>query len=238
MTKTGIIVQARMGSRRLPGKVLRPIAGKPMLQYTLERLRRGCPDQTIVVATSNSEQDTRIASFCTDHRFSCFRGPLDNVAARFLGAVQAFAFDAFVRISGDSPLLDQDLVRHAVELFRIHDCDLVTNLMPRTFPPGQSVEVVKTRSFMTAHDRMDAEEDFEHVTKVFYKNSADFEIVNFESAGDHRDLHMAVDRPEDMESVAAVIGKMTRPHWDYHLDEVVRMFRSIGTEALTTPYAA
>lgn len=238
MTKTGIIVQARMGSRRLPGKVLRPIAGKPMLQYTLERLQRGCPDHSIVVATSDNQQDTRIASFCTDHGFSCFRGPLDNVAARFIETAHAHSFDAFVRISGDSPLLDQDLVQHAVRLFQAHACDLVTNVMPRTFPPGQSVEVIKTSTLKTAHDRMEVEEDFEHVTKVLYKNSADFEIVNFESAGDHRDLHMAVDRPEDMESVAAVIGEMTRPHWDYHLDEVVRMFRSIGTEALTTPYAA
>lgn len=234
----GVVIQARMSSRRLPAKVLRPLAGKPMLLYLLERLKNGCPELPIVVATSTEPLDDPLASFCAEHGFQCFRGSLANVSARFLQVIRAFAFDAVVRVCGDSPLFDPRLVRRAVELFRAQDCDLVTNTMPRTFPTGQSVEVIQSSSLARSTAYLIDQAELEHVTKVFYNHPNEFKIFNFQSGSDFRDVHLAVDEQADLERISAVIEQMTRPHWDYHLAEVVAMFRSLEVKTPSVAHAA
>ena len=136
MMKIGAIIQARMSSERLPGKVLQQIAGKPMLQYLLERLEHCEVLDGLVVATSVDESDTPITSFCQRYGVSCYRGDLNNVAGRFNDVLDSYGFDAFVRINGDSPLLDQRLVDKAVELFKQHEADLATNALVRSYPKG------------------------------------------------------------------------------------------------------
>src|ERR1044071_4155673 len=130
---TGIIVQARMTSRRLPGKVLHVVAGKPLMQYLLERIRAHFNSEKIVVATSSDPSDKPVSEFCAGFGVDCYRGPLDNVADRFKEVVDAYSFDNFVRVSGDSPLLDARLIERGLNTFREGDFDLVTNVLPRTF---------------------------------------------------------------------------------------------------------
>src|SRR6266852_6355172 len=110
----GAFVQARMSSRRLPGKVLRPIDGKPVLLYVLERLERCRTLDSVLVATSVDPSDDAVEEICHRRGTPCCRGPLDDVAGRFLAAARERDVDGFVRVSGDSPLLDQRLVDEAV----------------------------------------------------------------------------------------------------------------------------
>ncbi|HUE14627.1 MAG TPA: NTP transferase domain-containing protein, partial [Planctomycetaceae bacterium] len=124
--RIGAIVQARMNSRRLPGKSLRPLCGKPMLQYVLENLAQLDELAETIVATSTDPSDDPIAEFCERVGTACFRGPLDNVAERFLQALRTHDLSAFVRISGDSPLLDPRLVARAVALFAESAVDLAS----------------------------------------------------------------------------------------------------------------
>jgi spore coat polysaccharide biosynthesis protein SpsF len=215
-------VQARMGSRRLPGKVLREIGGKPLLQYLLERLERCQALDGLLVATSVSSGDDPIASFCEDRGTLCFRGPEEDLAGRFGEAVAAHELDWFVRLSGDSPLLDASLVERALELAR-HGGDVVTNIFPRTFPPGQSVEAVRAAPFVAALPELRLPIDREHVTPFFYRHPERFAIHNFAAERDYSDISLVVDTAADLARVAAIVERMQGPQWEYGLDQVVAL---------------
>ena len=214
-----------MSSRRLPGKVLAPVDGRPMLMYLLERLGRGVGVDGMSVATSNLASDDPIAAFCGAHGIRCYRGELQNVAARLLAAAELNNADAFVRISADSPLLDRALVTRAVELYRGAVPDLVSNVVVRTFPKGQSVEVINTASLRAALPLFDSVDEYEHVTLHFYRNRKNFRVASFEADGDLSNLQLSVDTPEDLECVRGLVARFKRPHWNYGLDEIVGMLK-------------
>ena len=225
---TGIIVQARMTSRRLPGKVLHVVAGKPLMQYLLERIRAHFNSDKIVVATSSDPSDKPVSEFCAGFGVDCYRGPLDNVADRFKEVVDAYSFDNFVRVSGDSPLLDARLIERGLNTFREGDFDLVTNVLPRTFPKGQSVEIVRSDTFKKIFPLIESSEEQEHVTTYFYKNKDRFRIFNFESSGSYVDIQLAIDTSQDMETFSAIIHSMNRPHWEYSLEELLSLYHQVA----------
>lgn len=223
MLHIGAIIQARMSSHRLPAKVLWPVAGKPLLQYLVERARRCSGLCGVVLATSCDPSDDPLADFCTGQNLACHRGPLENVAHRFLGVLDRYAWEAFVRLNGDSPLLDQSLIARALGLFAASEVDLVTNVYPRSFPPGQSVEVIRTAAFRRAVARMTMPDEFEHVTRYFYTRPEEFRIVNFASERPLNHHHLAVDTPDELKRFSDLVARMTRPHWQYGLDDVLRL---------------
>lgn len=219
----GAIVQARMSSQRLPGKVLHEVHGKPLLQYVLERVA-GCPSlDAVVVATSEDPTDEPIAAFCRDRGALCFRGPLDDVAGRFVGVVQAYGFDAFLRINADSPLIDPALMAEGLRIYRRGEYDIVTNTLYRTYPKGQSVEWVRSACFLSAYSRMASGEEREHVTRHFYDHPGAYRIFNLDSRHDWGGIQLSVDTAEDMDRIAALLGAMERPHPSYALEDVLRL---------------
>ena len=226
--KIGAIVQARMSSQRFPNKVLYKVAGKPMLQYLLERLEHcNCLD-AIVVATSVEDNDTPIAEYCMLHSIPCYRGSLANVAGRFNKVLDMYQFDGFVRVTGDSPLLDQRLIEQGVGIFLNGDFDLVTNVLPPTYPKGQSVEVLQTSTYQKTYERMQEAEDLEHVTKFYYKHSEDFHIQNFALVENLNDIQLCVDTWQDIDNFATIVSKMSRPHWEYRLEDILQIYRSLA----------
>jgi spore coat polysaccharide biosynthesis protein SpsF len=233
--RIGAIVQVRMSSRRLPGKSLRLLGGKPILQYVLESLTQVAELAGTLVATSTDPSDDPIAGFCERFATPCFRGSLDNVAERFLEAAHTRSFSAFVRVSGDSPLLDPRLVTRAIDLFRESGADLATNVFPRTYPAGMSVEVVKTQTFERVVPKLSVPDDREHVTSFFYRNAADFQIASFVREVPRRDVHLAIDTPEHFEFVARLVGSMNRPHWDYAVDDILRLSEGLHIADTRSP---
>ena len=207
-------IQARMNSSRFPGKVLHELCGKPLLEYILDRVCRATGLDMFVVLTSDQATDDPIAEFCKEHGAPCFRGSLDNVAKRYLDALAVYPCDAFLRYCADSPLVDIALIERAVELFRQNQADAVTNIMPRTFPSGQCVEVVDARAFRSAYPYMRGDE-LEHCTLYFYNSHRNFEIINFESGGRYERFCHCVDTPEDHRRIARLVSGMDRPHWKY-----------------------
>jgi spore coat polysaccharide biosynthesis protein SpsF len=220
-------IQARMSSRRLPGKVLAPIAGRPMLGYLLDRVERCAGRPPVVVVTSRGADDDPVAAFCARRGVDCFRGDLHNVASRFAAVAAQRRLDAFVRVCGDSPLLDGRLIDRALDLLREGDWDLVTNVFPRSYPPGQSVEAVRAEAFRRACGWVAGPEDLEHVTAVFYRHPERFGIRNFSAGAAFGDVRLAVDTPEDLQAVEGVVRRMSRPHQEYGLDEVVELYRAV-----------
>ncbi len=218
------LVVARMSSSRLPGKSLTPLGDDVVLGYVTSAIKECSNVSEIVVVTSTDPSDNAIVDWCRFRGLAVTRGSLKNVTERVLEAAQEYGAQAFVRVSGDSPLIDPRLVDYAVSLFRAHDYDVVTNIFPRTFPPGQSVEVVRTASLaVTCSDGLTSFEE-EHVTQVFYQHPERFNIRNFEVAelagssgmtSGAAGIHLAVDDPIDLarcERVVRALGPV-RP-WD------------------------
>lgn len=216
-----------MSSTRLPGKVLRPIAGKPTLTYLIERLERVPSADAVIIATSTDPSDDAIEEHCRRLGARCHRGPLENVAARFAEVAERFELDAFARITGDSPVIDWRVVDRAISIFRAGDPDLVTNVFPSTFPSGQSVEVARAAVFLEAFEKMEDPYEQEHVTPYFYRHPDEFKIVNFTAAEDEGSLDMSLDTLDDAKMLETVISHMDKPHWEYTSDELVRLYRAV-----------
>lgn len=219
---TGIIVQCRMSSSRFPGKVLHKVHGKPMLQYTLERLTR-CSGGMLVVSTSDRAEDEAVVRFCESLEIPCHTGPLENVALRFARTVDHFGFDSFVRICGDSPLMDFRLVDRAMTIFEAGGVRMVSNVIRRTFPKGQSVEMLDAQFFLNHVDRMVSSAEQEHVTPYCYTHLPPSEIASFESGGEWGNVQQSVDTKEDMDSFGGLIAAMQRPHWEYGYADILAM---------------
>jgi spore coat polysaccharide biosynthesis protein SpsF len=203
-----ILIQARMSSARFPGKMLAPFRGRPLIAQVLERFREHDMHAQIVVLTSLDPTDDPLADFVSGRcGVPVFRGDLDNVVARFQAALGEYPCDWFVRISGDSPLIDASLVQ-AMMRFCDFDYDVVSNVVRRTFPPGQSVECVRSDVFRALDSNGLTPDQREHVTKVFYDSPRDWRLrsVICEEPG-WSAARMVVDSLEDLRALEAGIAQ-------------------------------
>ena len=201
-----LIIQARMSSIRLPGKVLMSISGRPMLERVCDRVMQSGDVRKVVIATSSHSSDDPIEQFCYLRNFSCFRGSLDDVAGRFLSVIQREGAEEFIRISGDSPLIDPKIIDKAVQEYKHGKYDLVTNVLHRTFPKGQSVELIRSSSFERMYDDLINLDDREHVTKAFYRNPSAYKIKNFSAEISAGEFQLSVDTLEDFERISSIIN--------------------------------
>jgi spore coat polysaccharide biosynthesis protein SpsF len=230
--KVVAVVQARMSSARLPGKVLREVRGRPLLAYLIDRLRRCNVLDGVVIATSTGRDDDPIAAFARTNLIDCHRGSLDDVAFRLLSAARAAGADALVRISGDSPLIDPAIVDRAVDIYRRERPDLATNVQRRTFPKGQSVEVIAMAALERAHRAMTSAAEREHVTLLFYAHPERFRIAAFESGIARGDLQLSVDTEEDFARFAAIIERLGEPAASHDLASIIAAADAIDRVAI------
>ncbi len=219
-----VFIQARMSSSRLPGKMLIKINNKFLLSYVVESVSQiGTP----VILTSTDSSDDPIADYCKELGLRCFRGSLNDVAGRFIGAIELTCCDAFVRVCGDSPLIDYRLIDKGIKYFEAGTFELVTNIHPRTFPSGQSVEVVRSSSYKKAYEYMHGKDEFEHVTRHFYNKPENYSIYNFISAKDYSSVKMTVDSGNDLKIIEGIINKMTKPHYQYNYLEIIDLYNAV-----------
>jgi spore coat polysaccharide biosynthesis protein SpsF len=197
------ILQARLSSTRLPGKVLRPILGVPMLGRQIERLRRAKRLSRLVVATSTGADDDAVSSYCETLGVDCFRGPLDDVLARFRGAIAAFGpAETFARLTADCPLTDPELIDAAIAAHQDKGADYTNVQQLWSFPKGLDVEICQT-SVLETVDGEAKGSDREHVTSFIYAHPERFRIhaINRDPPLRYR---WTVDTPEDFAFVTAV----------------------------------
>ena len=215
-----------MSSLRLPGKVLMSVNNKLLLEYIIERLDSYDKIEDIIIATSTNKEDDVIADYCKVNKINIYRGMLNDVAGRMLQAAKTNNHSSFIRINGDSPFIDTEIVARALSLFKYGNYDLVTNTYPRSYPIGQSVEVIKTSTFEGAYKNMTKPDEFEHVTKYFYNHTNDFKIHNFKNVTDLSHYRLAVDTTEDMKRFQKIIDRMDKPHTEYDMNEIIALFPS------------
>ena len=199
------LVFARMDSRRLPGKVLLDIGGKQMLERVCARVARASAVERVVVATSVRAVDDPIAAWASSRGQQVFRGDGADVAGRAAACCDQLGVGEFVRISGDSPFIDPAVIDGVCALYDRGKPDLATNVYPRSFPPGCSVEVVQCDALDRARQRMTSE-DREHVTAIMYREVSRFRIANLDFHGDCATYRLTVDTPEELNRARWIVN--------------------------------
>lgn len=202
--KTVAIIQARMGSTRLPNKVLADIAGQPMLYYVVTRTQQANTLDLVVVATSDKRADDSVADFCKMNGIACFRGNEDDVLDRYYQAAHSFQADLIVRITADCPLIDPDVIDQVVRFYLDGDYDYVSNVLPPTYPDGIDVEVFSFVALADAWRKARWQSEREHVTAYIHNHPELFQIGNITYKNDLSNLRWTVDEPQDLEFVRAV----------------------------------
>jgi spore coat polysaccharide biosynthesis protein SpsF len=172
--KVAALIQARMASSRLPGKVLKELNGRPILSWVVERARRSVSLDQVVVATTVDSSDDPIAVYCSQHQIPVFRGSHHDVLDRYYQAAQAFSVDVVVRLTADCPLIDPELIDKTVQEFEVGNYDYVTNRLPapwgRSFPIGLDVEVFSFQALENVWSAAAKAHHREHVTPYFYED--------------------------------------------------------------------
>lgn len=219
------ILQARTSSTRLPGKVLMPILGRPMLARQLERLSRCTSLDRLVVATSIDRSDDTLAALCREVGVDCFRGSLDDVLDRFFEAALPYAPDVVVRLTGDCPLADPSLIDEIVARFLDLDLDYLSNCAPPTYPDGLDVEVTRFTCLKAAWSEAVLPSQREHVMPFIRTQPDRFRIGNHARSEDLSSLRWTVDEPEDFEFVRQVYERLYPGKPDFTTGDVLALLR-------------
>lgn len=221
MTETVVaIIQARMSSSRLPGKVLRHIAGRPMLGWVVARSRRARRITGVLVATTTAPDDDAVAAYCRQQGYDCLRGSLNDVLDRYYQAARQVQADVVVRITADCPFIDPVLIDEAADALLDGGFDFVANRLPspwrRTYPIGLDVEVFTFAALQRAWQEADQRHQREHVTPYFYEDAPveplqpthkerahtrtprGFRIALLHAPADYGHLRWTVDTSEDL----------------------------------------
>lgn len=217
------ILQARCSSTRLPGKVMRPILGRPMLSLQVERIRRAHLLDQLVIATSADPADDPIAELCMEQGLSCYRGSLHDVLDRVYQAARRFEAQHIVRLTGDCPLTDPELIDRVISHHLKGRYDCTNNVMPPTFPDGLDVEVIRMSALETVWQKAVLRSDREHVTPYLYQRPACFKIGHVANARDLSDLRWTVDEPLDFELVTRIYAALYPTQPDFRTADILRL---------------
>jgi spore coat polysaccharide biosynthesis protein SpsF len=201
------IIQARMGSTRLPGKVLAEIEGHPMLWHVVQRVQTAKSLDCAVVATTTGRDDNVIADFCRECGFHCFRGSERDVLDRYYSAARHYRAEAIVRITSDCPLIDPQIVDSVVHAFTSQQPDYASNCIERTFPRGLDTEILTMRALESTWCDAVYDHQREHVTAYIYENPKKFNILSIKGDDDHSAHRWTVDTREDLDFVRAVYSR-------------------------------
>ena len=216
--KTVAIIQARMGSTRLPGKILQNLTGIPMLTRVVNRVKRATTVDEVVVATTVEPADSAIEELVKDSGWKYYRGSQDDVLDRYYHAAKQSEADVIVRITSDCPLIDPGVLDRVVREFQNHNPEYayVSNINPtRHFPRGLDVEVFSLANLELAWNEDTNPAQREHVTPYFYRNPDRFRIFCVTADADHSAHRWTVDTPEDLALIQRIYDHFGHDHFDW-----------------------
>ena len=205
----GCIIQARMGSTRLPGKVMLKIDKKhPVIHYVLEQIQNCKYLDDITVATTNLKQDDVIAEFVKNYGINLFRGDSSNVLDRYYQCAKKFSYSKIIRITCDNPLIDPEIIDKIIEKFISNKFDYVSNTITRTFPYGTEVEIFSFSALEKAWKNSKNDYEREHVTPHMYDKNNQFKISNFSFHTNLSRLRWTLDTKEDLKMIKTIVKKI------------------------------
>lgn len=198
------IIQARMASTRLPGKILADLAGKPLLYHVVVRAKQARTLNRVVVATTDKQNDNETEKSCDKIDVACFRGSEDDVLDRFYQVAKHFSADVIVRLTADCPLLDPGVIDLIVNFFLNGNYDYVSNVIDPTYPNGLDTEVFSFAALERAWKEAALKSEREHVTPFIRKSSNLFRLANVKNDINLSAMRWTVDEPADLEFVRRV----------------------------------
>ena len=201
------LIQARMGSTRLPGKIMKTVDSKPMISLLLERLSEVKKIDKVVIATSNRVENDHFIDYLKQIEVDFFRGSEHDVLDRFYNAAKAFRADMIVRITADCPLVDPKLIDDIIDFALKNKKDYCSNVIPPTYPDGQDVEIFTYGSLEKCWNEATIKSDREHVTTYIRKNATHngknlFSSINYPHSENLSHIRMTVDEPEDLDCIS------------------------------------
>ena len=225
-------IQARLSSSRLPGKVMKEICGKPMLQWQVDRIKQSRLVDQVIIATTLNPVDDIIYSFCKDNDICCFRGSEDDVLQRITDLIRENNVDIHVECFGDSPLTDPRMIDEFVGyLLKYYDSlDFVSNSLKTTYPPGTEILVYKSQALIDANDLVPVDDPLrEHVSLNIYSRPAVFSVKNLVAPKhlNYPKLFMEVDTSEDFAVMTFIIEEMERAEEKaFTIEQVIRLLQA------------
>jgi spore coat polysaccharide biosynthesis protein SpsF len=219
--KTVALIQARMSSSRLPGKVLKDIAGQPMLLHVIRRAKQASSIDLVAVITSTHKDDDPIGILCKENGIPCFRGSLDDVLDRYYQAAIYFQADIVVRLTADCPLLDPKIIDKVVQAFHKGAFDYVSNTLECTYPDGLDTEIFRFGALERAWKEAGLKSEREHVTAYIYKHPELFRLGSVKQEPDLSSLRWTVDTPQDLDFVRIIYNLIKDV--DFGMHEILKL---------------
>ena len=220
-----VIIQARVGSTRIPGKVMKEIFGKTILIHDLERIKRMETIDNIVVATTTLKKDDIIVNTVKeyDENIGIYRGSSEDVLDRYYKAAKEFRANVIVRITSDAPLIDPKISDLVVKTFLENNCDYCCNNMPRTYPYGLDTEVFSFESLKRARKETHTPYEREHVTPYIRENPDKFILLNVENNVDLSNLRWALDYLEDFEFITEIYKRLYPQNKIFYMEDIMNV---------------
>ena len=221
----GCIIQARMGSSRLPGKVMEKLdEDNTVLSYVIRQLKHSKFLDDIVVATTSLKRDEVIVDFLENEGIKYFCGDEENVLDRYYQCAKKFSMSEIVRIPSDKPLIDPDIVDKCIQIFLSKKYDYVTTFLEPSFPYGTEVEIFSFDALEKTWKNAQLPSEHEHVTPYIYNNRDKFQIYNVKNSIDLSHLRWVVDRSEDLELVRQLVSKIDKD--PILMQDIIEVFES------------
>jgi spore coat polysaccharide biosynthesis protein SpsF len=208
-----LIIQARMGSSRLPGKVLMNLDGKPLLKFMIDRVSKSILVDKIVVATTTNSKDEPIVQFCIKNDLEYYRGSENDVLDRFYRVAKEYNAENVVRLTADCPLIDPVIIDSTIQLYLESKVDYAANTAPpetSKFPDGSDVEVFSFKNLEKIWKEATDQKDREHVTFYFWRRGKEFSTIQLDNEYNWGKYRITIDYPEDFEVISFVIQELKR----------------------------
>ena len=226
-----IIIQARIGSLRLPGKVLKKILGKPILWHIINRLK-SINNKKIVVATSGSQKDKKIINFCKKNKVNYFAGSERNVLDRFYRAAKKFNGLNIIRITGDCPLIDSKIIKKLINLYFLKKFDHVgvatgagvNKMKLNKFPDGLDAECFKFSALEKAWLNANSNSEKEHVTPYIWKREKKFKIGILRAKNDYSKFRWTLDNKDDFKLIKILYKNLYRKNKNFYMNDIIKYF--------------
>lgn len=238
MTQVLGVLQARMSSRRLPGKVLEPIEGAAMIMRQIERLQSSRLIDELVVATSRQSSDDELARILAGNDVQIYRGELTDVLGRFIGAISGSEPQGIVRLTADCPLISAVVIDKVITEFLQNDVDYASNTLIPTFPDGLDVEVVRPSVLRWVHENSTDSDEREHVTLGVYRRPDRFQLLNVTDSRDNSELRWTVDEPADLEFVRWVYSELYESNPQFEYEDILSLLEGNPVRSRTSDHAA
>jgi len=221
----GAIIQTRMGSTRLPGKVMKIIDSEnTVLDYVISQLRNCKTLDKIIIATTTLAEDDIIFEYAEKNGIECFRGSSDDVLDRHYQCAKKFSCTDVVRIPSDKPLIDPTIVDDVVNEYKQKSCDYISNFLTETFPNGSEVEIFSFNTLEKAWNNAEKPSEREHVVPYIINHPEQFQLENFTNSENFSSLRYVVDRKEDLELVKKLVTKIN--HRPILMKDIIQIYRN------------